>query len=158
MQFEERRSWTLLYRSERTESRHVREFMHSSPSSERDRKRDGGPRQREPYTEVYHTPVCIPGYYKHRHRWWSVGYAESQSVAVFGTRSEGSALPRLTETLRESLARGARAALSLRPFCPRAFVNCNSDTDGAALLHRERQREKERDAPLQNHDIPRVHI
>lgn len=60
MRLEERRSWTLLNRSEKTESQHVREFTHSSPSSERDRKRDGGPRQREPYGGISHAGVCTP--------------------------------------------------------------------------------------------------
>lgn len=92
--------------------------------SGRDRKRDAGPRQRAVQRFTKHTSECVylvlqtpPPLVVDRVR-------ESQSVAVFGTRSEGSALassPPLSpgsppETLRESgsalhfhFARSARA-------------------------------------------------
>lgn len=54
--------------------------------------------------------------------------------------------PRFAETLRVAARTGERAALSLRPFCRRAFANCNSDIARcAALLEREK---RARSSPL----------
>lgn len=107
-------------------------------------------RDKEPYRGTPHARVCIPGT---TNTATAGGRPGTRRVSQSQYLGQGQKVPRSPpllppgsppETLRESLARGACAALSLRPFCPRAFVNCNSDTDSAVLLHLKRERERGR--------------
>lgn len=105
------------------------------PASVRDRKRDGGPRQRARGSPI-HARIVLCWNYKHRHR-WSARYTRAR-VSQSQYLGQGQKVLRspVRRDTGESLARRARCTFT-SPVLPCAFANCNSDTEGAALLHRE---------------------
>lgn len=119
----------------------ARSWIYATPTcsylSVRDRKRDGGPRQRARGSPI-HARIAHSWTYKHRHcHRWSARYTRAR-VSQSQYLGQGQKVLRspVRRDTGESLARRARCTFT-SPVLPCAFANCNFDTDGAALLHRE---------------------